>query len=133
MSVNLGLAQVSGDFLIAALVIYSLAVLAFAGDFAFGRPRRVAARAAGLDAGADRAVELATVGAASAAVAESAAAKGGTAVAEGPAIAGGAAGAGDTAATGDASATVAAAVTGDAAATAHGRHLPQTRPGERCI
>ena len=77
MSVNLGLAQVSGDFLIAALVIYSLAVLAFAGDFAFGRPRRAAARAAGLDAAADRAVELAAVGAPSAAVGE------GAAVAEG--------------------------------------------------
>ena len=45
MSVNLGLAQVSGDFLVAAIVIYSLAVIGFAGDFAFGRPRR--AKAAG--------------------------------------------------------------------------------------
>ena len=40
MPVNQGLAQVSSDFMIAALLIYSLAVLAFAGDFAFGRPRR---------------------------------------------------------------------------------------------
>jgi len=39
------LAQVSSDFMIAALMIYSLAVLAFAGDFAFGRPRRAAAAA----------------------------------------------------------------------------------------
>jgi cytochrome c-type biogenesis protein CcsB len=45
VSVNVGLAQVSGDFLVAAIVIYSLAVLAFAGDFAFGRPRRAAVSA----------------------------------------------------------------------------------------
>ena len=45
MSINQALAQVSGDFLIAALVIYSLAVLAFAGDFAFGRPSRAAGAA----------------------------------------------------------------------------------------
>ncbi len=43
MSVNLALGHVSNDFLIAALALYSLAVLAFAGDFAFGRPRRAAA------------------------------------------------------------------------------------------
>ena len=43
MAVNLGLAQVSSDFMIAALMIYSLAVLGFAGDFAFGRPRRAVA------------------------------------------------------------------------------------------
>jgi len=60
MSVNLGFAQASNDFLIAALLIYSLAVLAFAGDYAFGRPRRVeAAKAA-----APAAAQLATVGAA---------------------------------------------------------------------
>jgi cytochrome c-type biogenesis protein CcsB len=44
--VNLGFASASSDFLIAALLIYSLAVLAFAGDYAFGRPRRVSAQAA---------------------------------------------------------------------------------------
>ncbi len=43
MSVNAGLAHVSTDFMIAALLIYSLALLAFAGDYAFGRPRRKAA------------------------------------------------------------------------------------------
>ena len=43
MSVNLGFAQASSDFLTAALLIYSLAVIAFAGDYAFGRPRRTAA------------------------------------------------------------------------------------------
>jgi cytochrome c-type biogenesis protein CcsB len=53
VSVNLGLAQVSGDFLVAAIVVYSLAVLAFAGDFAFGRPQR---RAASTRAAADAAV-----------------------------------------------------------------------------
>jgi cytochrome c-type biogenesis protein CcsB len=45
VSVNSTLANVSGDFLIFAIVVYSLAVLAFAGDFAFGRPRRSAAAA----------------------------------------------------------------------------------------
>ena len=44
VSVNLGFAQASSDFLIAALLIYSLAVLAFAGDYAFGRPRRTRPR-----------------------------------------------------------------------------------------
>jgi cytochrome c-type biogenesis protein CcsB len=63
VGVNQGLATVSGDFLIAALLIYSLAVLAFAGDFAFGRPRRVAAKAAAA-AAKERVAELATVGAA---------------------------------------------------------------------
>ncbi len=63
MSVNQALAQVSGDFMIAALVIYSLAVLGFAGDFAFGRPRRAAATRG---AAAERVAELTTVGAASA-------------------------------------------------------------------
>jgi len=62
VSVNLGFAQASNDFLIAALLIYSLAVLAFAGDYAFGRPRRKAATAA---APAEVA-QLAAVGAATA-------------------------------------------------------------------
>jgi cytochrome c-type biogenesis protein CcsB len=43
MPVNLALGHVSNDFMIAALVIYSLSVVAFAGDFAFGRPRRASA------------------------------------------------------------------------------------------
>ncbi|HEY3877322.1 MAG TPA: c-type cytochrome biogenesis protein CcsB [Trebonia sp.] len=59
MSVNLGFAQASNDFLIAALLIYSLAVIAFAGDYAFGRPRRAAAARAAVPAAA----QLATVGA----------------------------------------------------------------------
>jgi cytochrome c-type biogenesis protein CcsB len=58
VSVNSGLAAISGDFLIAALVIYSLSVLAFAGDFAFGRPGRT------VTALANRERVLATVGAA---------------------------------------------------------------------
>ena len=63
MSVNQGLAHVSTDFMIAALLIYSLALLAFAGDYAFGRPRRRAAMLAAKPA-VDRAAQLATVGAA---------------------------------------------------------------------
>ena len=59
MSVNLGFAQASSDFLTAALLIYSLAVIAFAGDYAFGRPRRNAAAKAAVPATA----QLATVGA----------------------------------------------------------------------
>ena len=66
MSVNVALGHVSNAFLIAALVIYSLSVVAFAGDFAFGRPRRAAAAAHGQQA-RDRAAALASVGAASAA------------------------------------------------------------------
>jgi len=59
VSVNLGFAHASNDFLIAALLIYSVAVLAFAGDYAFGRPRRTAAAAAAAPATA----QLAAVGA----------------------------------------------------------------------
>jgi cytochrome c-type biogenesis protein CcsB len=62
MSVNVALGHLSNDFLIAALVIYSLSVVAFAGDFAFGRPRR-ADTSAGVQA-QERAAALATVGAA---------------------------------------------------------------------
>ena len=69
MSVNAGLAHVSTDFMIAALLIYSLALLAFAGDYAFGRPRRKAAMLAAAAAAApvaERAAQLAAVGAAGA-------------------------------------------------------------------
>src|SRR5262245_59786994 len=71
MPVNVALGHVSNAFLIAALVIYSLSVVAFAGDFAFGRPRRAAAHAHGQQA-RDRAAALASVGAASAASAANA-------------------------------------------------------------
>src|ERR1700691_2058884 len=54
--------------MIAALLIYSLALLAFAGDYAFGRPGRRAAMLAAKPA-ADRAAQLATVGAAPASAA----------------------------------------------------------------
>ncbi len=47
MPVNSGMAAISDGSLIAALAAYSLSVLAFAGDFAFGRPRRPSAAAAG--------------------------------------------------------------------------------------
>jgi cytochrome c-type biogenesis protein CcsB len=63
MSVNLGFAHASNDFLIAALLIYSLAVLAFAGDYAFGRPRRAASTGGGVRAGARAGARLAAVGA----------------------------------------------------------------------
>ena len=63
MPVNLALGHVSTDFLIAALIIYSLSVVAFAGDFAFGRPRRAASAATEQQA-QERAAALATVGAA---------------------------------------------------------------------
>ena len=43
MPANMGLAHLSNAFLIVALLCYSLAVLAFAGDFAFGRRRGAAA------------------------------------------------------------------------------------------
>ena len=59
MSVKTGLAAISDGSLIAALAAYSLSVLAFAGDFAFGRPRRPSAAAAGRA----RQPELAAVGA----------------------------------------------------------------------
>ena len=68
MPVNVALGHISNAFLIAALVIYSLSVVAFAGDFAFGRPRRAAAAARGQQA-QDRAAALAAVGAASTAAA----------------------------------------------------------------
>jgi cytochrome c-type biogenesis protein CcsB len=58
--VNIALGHVSNDFLIAALVLYSLSVVAFAGDFAFGRPRRT--DAARVRQARDRAAALATVG-----------------------------------------------------------------------
>ena len=61
MPVNLTLGHVSNDFLIAALIIYSLAVVAFAGDFAFGRPRRAGAAARVQDR--EPAAALAAVGA----------------------------------------------------------------------
>ena len=59
VSVNQTFASISGDFLMTALLIYSLAVVAFAGDFAFGRPRRAAASRVR----AERVTQLATVGA----------------------------------------------------------------------
>jgi cytochrome c-type biogenesis protein CcsB len=63
MPVNLALGHLSNVFMIAALVIYSLSVVAFAGDFAFGRPRRADTSVRVQE----RAAALATVGAAGAA------------------------------------------------------------------
>ncbi len=62
MPVNLALGHVSNDFLIAAIIIYSISVVAFAGDFAFGRPRRADATARVRQA-RERSAALATVGA----------------------------------------------------------------------
>jgi cytochrome c-type biogenesis protein CcsB len=44
MSVNTGLSAVSDHLLMVAVVIYSLALLAYAGDFAYGRRTRAAAK-----------------------------------------------------------------------------------------
>jgi cytochrome c-type biogenesis protein CcsB len=60
--INLALGHTSNVFLIVALVVYSLAVVAFAGDFAFGRPRR--AQTADRARQAQPATALAAVGAA---------------------------------------------------------------------
>src|SRR5215813_9013516 len=68
MPVNVALGHLSNAFLIAALVIYSLSVFAFSGNFAFGRPRRAAA-ARGQEEARERATALATVGAAAGAAA----------------------------------------------------------------
>jgi cytochrome c-type biogenesis protein CcsB len=62
MPVNVALGHLSNAFMIATLIIYSLSVFAFAGDFAFGRPRRAAA-AQGQQEARDREAALATVGA----------------------------------------------------------------------
>src|ERR1700722_16564456 len=69
---SLDLGHGSHDFLIAGLVIYSLSGVAFAGDFAFGRPRRAALGATGQQA-RERTAALASVGAATAAAAPPAA------------------------------------------------------------
>jgi cytochrome c-type biogenesis protein CcsB len=70
MAINTGLAQLSNGFIVAALLAYSLAVLAFAGDFAFGK-RRGAIRSvaktkvpalAGVGAGAGLAAQSSTDG-----------------------------------------------------------------------
>jgi cytochrome c-type biogenesis protein CcsB len=82
MPVNVALGHVSNAFMIAALVIYSLSVVAFAGDFAYGRPRRAAAEARGQSQ--DRATALATVGA----VGSTAAAPAAPGAAEAPAVPG---------------------------------------------
>jgi cytochrome c-type biogenesis protein CcsB len=89
MPVNVALGHVSNAFMIAALVIYSLSVVAFAGDFAYGRPRRAAAEARGQQA-QDRATALAAVGAVGSTAAAAAApgAAGAPGAAEAPAVPG---------------------------------------------
>jgi cytochrome c-type biogenesis protein CcsB len=68
--VNLGLAQVSDHFLLATVFFYALAVLAFAGDFAFGR--RAAPRAAEKQTDAGVVAERARVAVGAGAVAQAA-------------------------------------------------------------
>jgi cytochrome c-type biogenesis protein CcsB len=76
MPINVALGHVSNAFMIVALVIYSLSVVAFAGDFAFGRPRRADATSR-LQA-QDRATALAAVGAAPSPAARAAGGDGGS-------------------------------------------------------
>ena len=64
MSINTGLAQLSNGFIVAALLAYSLAVLAFAGDFAFGKTRAVLAVAK------EKVPQMAAVGAGASVTAE---------------------------------------------------------------
>jgi cytochrome c-type biogenesis protein CcsB len=65
MPVNLALGHVSNDFLIAALFLYSLSVVAFSVKIKFGRPRRADPAVRVLRA-QERAAALATVGVAGA-------------------------------------------------------------------
>jgi cytochrome c-type biogenesis protein CcsB len=123
VSVNLGLAQVSGDFLVAAIVIYSLAVLGFAGDFAFGRPRRAAAASVAVASG-DRTAELATVGAAPGAVAGAA---GVTGVADGAQAAPAGAGSGGAGSGGAGSGGAGSGSAGSAAAALPARQVAALR------
>jgi len=72
MPVNTGLADISNDFLLAAVVIYALAMLAYACDFAYGKKKLPAVRAATVPAMAAAEPahdEAALVGATSAAAA----------------------------------------------------------------
>ncbi|HEY7143449.1 MAG TPA: c-type cytochrome biogenesis protein CcsB [Streptosporangiaceae bacterium] len=57
MHLNIGLADFSQGMLLSAIVIYALAMLGYAGDFAFGR-RPAATAAAGASAAAPAAAEL---------------------------------------------------------------------------
>jgi cytochrome c-type biogenesis protein CcsB len=81
MAINTGLAHVSNDFLLAAVVIYALAMVSYACDFAFGRNKVPALRAvkvAAVTAAAPAPDEAALVGA------KPAAAAGGAPPAAGP-------------------------------------------------
>jgi cytochrome c-type biogenesis protein CcsB len=94
MHVNTGLADISNDFLLTAVVIYALAMLAYACDFAYGRKKLPALRAAtvpAVAAGEPAHDEAALVGAKPAAVGAppAVAAAGAPPVAGAPAVAGG--------------------------------------------
>jgi cytochrome c-type biogenesis protein CcsB len=96
MPINTGLADISNDLLLTAVVIYALAMVAFACDFAFGRKKVPALRAAKVPAlvGAEQASnEAALVGAKPAASAgRTPPAAGGAVAASGAAPSGDAAG-----------------------------------------
>jgi len=78
MPINSGLAQLSEDLLLFTIVVYALAMLAYACDFAFGRQRADEPATA-------RAPELVTAGAVAAGTAAAGTAAAGTAVAGGAA------------------------------------------------
>ncbi len=59
MPVNIGLAQLSDHFLLATVFLYALAMLAYAGDFAFGQSTRKSAAPAGAEAAAAESVAVA--------------------------------------------------------------------------
>ena len=86
MPVNVGLAHLSNDFLICTLVLYSLALLAYAGDFAFGR------HSAKAETPAAEVPELVTAGVPAAGAGSGAAAGAGSAASAGAADAEGAPG-----------------------------------------
>jgi cytochrome c-type biogenesis protein CcsB len=75
MPINTGLAHISNDLLLAAVVVYALAMVAYACDFAFGRKKMPALRAAKAPALAEAepaSAEAALVGAKTAASASAA-------------------------------------------------------------
>jgi len=78
MPVNTGLADISNDFLLTAVVIYALAMVAYACDFAFGPKKLPAMRAAKTSAAESAPSEAALVGAKSTASAVGTPSAGGT-------------------------------------------------------
>jgi cytochrome c-type biogenesis protein CcsB len=81
MHINIGLAQLSEHLLLFTIVVYALAMLAYAGDFAFGRQRITAA-------GPATAPDLVSVGAAAGAAGGAVTAPGAAGPVSGPGTAG---------------------------------------------